>query len=282
MVKVSVESTVGRSKYKGSYMGGIPAFAPVIFTANQYLPEDDALIRRLYVLSFSYSQRKSDYQRKKFEDKFHINTPTLSNLQNLRYFGQFVASEIVGDSGLLLDDWKVTVDTIVSKFYAHLGLEVPEWLTLWAESESLEDLDDSQREDIRNFFVNEFNQARKKVNTYDSYGNRNEATLDIEEATTSADFTEVNWSIVNNRMLTWAIPFTSRNGTKYICLTQGLRKTIGETLSFCSDLKSLGELLGWPYQSVRFGNGNKVMKVLKVNFDEFMDFLYPNVNLEVK
>jgi len=280
MVKVSVESTTGRSKYKGSYFGGIPAFAPVIFTANQYLPEDDALIRRLYVLSFSYSQRKSDYQRKKFEDEFHINTPAISKLVNLKYFGQFVASEIVGDSGLLLDDWKVTADKIITKFYAHLGLEVPEWLTFWAESESLEDLDDSQREDIRNFFVNEFNNARKKVNTYDTYGNRTESTLDVEEATTSNDFKGINWSIVNNRMLTWAIPHTSRNGTKYICLTQGLRKSLGENLTFCADLKSLGELLGWNYQSVRFGSGNKVMKVLKINFDEFMEFLYPNVNLE--
>ena len=281
MVKVSVESTTGRSKYKGSYFGGIPAFAPVIFTANQYLPEDDALIRRLYVLSFSYSQRKSDYQRKKFEDEFHINTPAISKLVNLKYFGQFVASEIVGDSGLLLDDWKVTADTIITKFYAHLGLEVPEWLTFWAESESLEDLDDSQREDIRNFFVNEFNNARKKVNTYDSYGNRTEATLDVEEATTSNDFTDVNWSIVNNRMLTWAIPYTSRNGTKYICLTQGLRKAIGENLTFCSDLKSLSELLGWTYGNTRVSR-HKQMKVIKVKFDEFMEFLYPNVDFEVE
>ena len=281
MVKVSVESTTGRSKYKGSYFGGIPAFAPVIFTANQYLPEDDALIRRLYVLSFSYSQRKSDYQRKKFEDEFHINTPGISKLVNLKYFGQFVASEIVGDSGLLLDDWKVTADTIVTKFYAHLGLEVPEWLTFWAESESLEDLDDSQREDIRNFFVNEFNNARKKVNTYDSYGNRTESTLDVEEATTSQDFTDINWGIVNNRMLTWAIPYTSRNGTKYICLTQGLRKAIGENLTFCSDLKSLSELLGWTYGNTRVSR-HKQMKVIKVKFDEFMEFLYPNVDFEVE
>ena len=125
-----------------------------------------------------------------------------------------------------------------------MGVEVPEWLTVWAESESLEDLDDSQREDIRNFFVQEFNNARKKVNTYDTYGNKSSVTLDVEEATTSDDFTGINWSIVNNRMLTWAIPFTSRNGTKYICLTQGLRKAIGESLTYCSDLKSLSELLG--------------------------------------
>ena len=282
MVKVCVESTTGRSKYKGSYFGGIPAFSPVLFTANQYLPEDDALIRRLYVLSFSYSQRKSEFQKKEFEKRFHINTPTISPLKNLKYLGQFAASEIVGEPSLLLDDWRSTADEIISKFYAHIGVEVPEWLTLWAESESLEDLDDGQREDIRNFFVQEFNNARKKINTYDTYGNHTSATLDVEEATTSDDFTGVNWSIVNNRMLTWAIPHTSRNGTKYICMTRGLRKAIGERLDYCSDLKSIGELLGWPYQSVRFGKGGNVMKVLKVNFDEFMDFLYPNVNLEVK
>lgn len=282
MVKVCVESTTGRSKYKGSYFGGIPAFSPVLFTANQYLPEDDALIRRLYVLSFSYSQRKSEFQKKEFENRFHINTPTISPLKNLKYLGQFAASEIVGEPSLLLDDWKTTADKIISKFYAHIGVEVPEWLSLWAESESLEDLDDGQREDIRNFFVQEFNNARKKINTYDTYGNHTSATLDVEEATTSDDFTGVNWSIVNNRMLTWAIPHTSRNGTKYICMTRGLRKAIGERLDYCSDLKSIGELLGWTYQAVRFGKGGNVMKVLKVNFDEFMDFLYPNVNLEVK
>ena len=281
MVKVAVESTTGRSKYKGSYFGGIPAFAPVVFTANQYLPEDDALIRRLYVMSFSYNQRKSEYQKKEFENKFHINTPSISKLVNLKYFGQFTAYTIVSDCSLLLDDWQKTADYIVSKFYEQMGIEVPEWLTEWEESESLDDLDDNQREDIRNFFVEEFNNARKKIVTYDTFGNKHELTLDSEEASTSEDFVDVNWKIVNERQLTWAIPHTSRNGTRYICLTQGLKKAIGNKLDFCSDLKSMGELLGWSYQSVRFGKGNKVMKVLKVKFEEFMDFLYPNVDLEV-
>ena len=281
MVKVSVESTVGRSKYRGSYMGGIPAFAPVIFTANQYLPEDDALIRRLYVLSFSYNQRKSEAQKKNFEDKFHINTPTISPLTNLKYFGQFAAYTICSDPGLLLDDWQSSADYIIEKFYEHIGVEVPGWLTLWAESESLDDLDDSQREDIRNFFVSEFNQARKKVATYDTWGNKTNSTLDVEEASTSGDFTDINWAIVNNRMLSWAIPKTSKNGTKYICMTQGLRKAIGSYLDYCDDLKSIGELLGWQYQAVQLGDEKRIMKVLKVKFDDFMNFLYPNIDMEV-
>jgi len=279
MIKVCVESTLARSKYMGASYGGIPAFAPILFTANMYVPEDDAIINRLHVISFSYNQRKSEFEKKEFENKFHVKSPHISPLQNLKYLGQFAASEIIAEPGLLLDDWKETADKIIARFYKYMGVDVPEWLTLWEESESIGDLDDSQREDIRNFFVSEFNNARKKVNTYDTYGNRTQSTLDIDDVTTSEDFTDLNWSIVNNRMLTWAIPFTSgRSGHKYICLTQGLRKALGERLDFCSDLKSIGELLGWEYKNTRFGKST--MKVIKIRFDEFMEFLYPNVEFE--
>jgi len=244
------------------------------------LPEDDALIRRLYVMSFSYSQRKSEYQKKEFENQFHINTPTISKLVNLKYFGQYAAYTIVSDSGLLLDDWQHTADKIVTSFYNELDMEVPKWLTKWVESESLDDLDDTQREDLRTFFVKEFNNARKKIVSYDTYGNRQELTLDTEEASTSSDFVDVNWKIVNERQLTWAIPKTSKNGTRYICMTQSLRKAIGNELDFCSDLKSIGELLGWQYQAVQLGDDKRIMKVLKVKFDDFMDFLYPNIKME--
>ena len=280
MIKLCAQSTLARSKYVGAHYGGIPAFAPILFTANMYLPEDDAIINRMHVISFSYNQRKTDFEKKEFENKFHVKSPHISPLKNLQYLGQFAASEICAEPGLLLDDWKEVADRLINRFYTMMDKEVPEWLTLWVESESIGDLDDTQREDIRNFFVSEFNNARKKVNTYDAWGNRTESTLDVEEATTSEDFVDVNWNIVNNRMLTWAIPFTSRNGTKYICLTQGLRKSLGDKLDFCSDLKSIGELLGWDYKNTRFGKST--MKVIKIKFDEFMEFLYPNVDFEVE
>lgn len=279
MIKVCVESTTARSKYKGSYFGGIPAFSAVLFTANQYLPEDDALIRRLYVLSFSYSQRKSEHEKKMFEEAFHINTPTISQLVNLNVFGRFVAREIISNPGLLLDDWQDTADLIVGRFYESIGCEVPSWLKSWAESENLEDFDDTQREDIRNFFTDVFNQARKKVRVYDDYGNNGELTLDIDGASSSDDFSSVNWGIINNRMVDWAIPHISRRGSKYVCLTQGLRKAISERIDFCSDLKSIGELLGWDYKNVKLNGTGKQMKVVQVRFDDFMEFLYPNIEL---
>ena len=154
-------------------------------------------------------------------------------------------------------------------------MEVPEWLTKWAESENLDDFDDNQREDIRSFFVSQFNQANRNVIITDEYGNKR-TTLDIDEASTAEDFEDVNWTIINNRKLTWALPHISKNGHRYVCLTRSLRKELANEVEFCSDLKSIAELLGWDYKNNKFSNG-KQAKVIKVKFDDFMDFLYPGV-----
>ena len=150
---------------------------------------------------------------------------------------------------------------------------LPKWLFTWQKSESLEDFDNTQTEDIRMFFNEQFNQARKKITFRDENGFITDH--EIEGDSTSLDFEDINWNIINNRMFPWALPKISRNHTKYVCFTQGLRKAISEHVDFCSDLKSIGELLGWKYVNVKFGKSQA--KVLKVNFSDFMEFLYPNL-----
>ncbi len=278
MVKVCVESTTARSKYKGSYFGGVPAFSPGLFTANQYLPEDDALLRRLYVLSFSYSQRKTEAQKRDFEQAFHMDTPSISRLVSLQILGRFAIQEIIYNPSLLLDDWQETANKLVTSFYDEcVGLDVPEWLLSWAESENLEDFDTNQREDIRNFFVSQFNIARKKVQITTESGYVTENTLDIDEASTYEDFEDINWNIINNRMLNWALPRISRADNKHVCLTQGLRSALSEHINFCNDLKSIAELIGWNYTQVKLNGRNQ--RVIDVKFDEFMEFLYPNIEV---
>ena len=277
MVKVCVESTTARSKYKGSYFGGVPAFSPALFTANQYLPEDDALLRRLYVLSFSYSQRKTEAQRRDFEKAFHMDTPSISPLVNLQILGRFAIREIISNPSVLLDDWQQTADELICSFYTLMGIDAPDWLLEWAESENLDDFDTNQREDIRNFFVSQFNQARKKVQVTTENGFVTDNTLDTDEASTYEDFEDINWSIINNRMLNWALPRVSRADNKHVCLTQGLRTALGEHINFCNDLKSIAELIGWYYIQVKLNGRNQ--RVIDVKFDEFMEFLYPNIEV---
>ena len=279
MIKVCVESTTGRGKMiSGSYRQ-IPAFSPIIFTANQYLPEDDALLRRLYVLSFSYSMRKSETEKQTFERKFHIDYPVISPLKDLKYLVDAVVYEICSNPSVLMDDWKETIDTLLRYINADIDGLIPDWLIdNWEESESLEDFDDNLIEDIRSFFIREINEKRtKKINLRDENGYIQDTSLDIEEASTSEDFEGIVWSILNNMLLDYAITKISR-GTRYICFTQGLRKALAKNLETCNDLKSIGELLGWKYQSVRFSDKTKM--VLKVKFDDFLNFMYPNIDLE--
>ena len=276
MLKVCVESTTGRGKMIGGSYRQIPAFAPVVFTANQYLPEDDALLRRFYVLSFSYSMRKTDAEKKLFEQKFHIDNPDSSPLKALHYLGQAVICEILANPSCLFDDWRECIDTILRYVNVDIDDMLPEWLFEWEESESLEDFDNTQTEDIRMFFLEQFNQARKRITLRDENGFITDH--EIEEDSSSDDFEDINWSIINNRMFSWALPKVSKHHTRYVCFSQGLRKAISEHVDFCSDLKSIGELLGWDYKNVKFGKQQQ--KVLKVNFHDFMDFIYPNLDFE--
>lgn len=278
MIKVCVESTTGRGKMIGGSYKQIPAFSPVIFTANHYLPEDDALLRRLYVISFSYSMRKSEAEKKAFERVFRMDTPHVSPLRELRHLTDFVVNEIMLEPGLLLDDWRECIDTLLIRLFVDIDEQIPEWLLGWEESESLEDFDNNQVEDIRMFFNDCFNQARKKIAVYNENGYASEVNLDNELENGAEDFEDVNWHVVNNRQLDWAMPKVSRNNTRYICFTQGLRKAISQHVDFCSDLKSIGELLGWKYCNTKFGK--KQMKVLKVEFNEFLEFMYPSLEFD--
>lgn len=282
MMKICVENTMGRGKFEGSYYQSIPCFSPVLFTANQYLPEDDALLRRFHVISFTYSQRKTEHEKKMFKEFFHVDSPQHSRLTDLSVFARFAAVEMTMDPSLILEEWTVVADELIKRFYQHLEVEIPEWLTLWSESESLDDFDDNQREDIRTFFVNEFNRERGQLKIVDpdsGYGRGDaDSTLDDTFISEADDFESVNWSIVNARRINYIIPKESRNGTKYACFTQGLRKAISQHTDFCSDLKSIAELLGWKYQSVKFGK--KVQKVVKVKFSDLMEFMYPNIAID--
>lgn len=276
MIKVCVESTTGRGKMIGGSYRQIPAFAPVIFTANQYLPEDDALLRRFIIFSFSYNMRKTEAKKKQFEHKFHIDFPELSPLKSLQYLTQAVICEVLANPSCLFDDWKECIDRILRYINADIDDELPDWLMLWEESESLKDFDNTQTEDIRMFFNEQFNQARKRITLRDENGFVTDHELDDDSS--SQDFEEMNWSIINHRMFPWAVPKISKQGTKYVCFTQGLRKAISEHVDFCSDLKSIGELLGWKYTNVKFGK--KQAKVLKTPFSDFMEFIYSNIDFE--
>ena len=266
LVKVCVESKTCR-KVQGKVY---PAFSPVIFTANQYLPDDDALQRRMYILNFTYKQRKSKKEKEAFKDKFHVNTPTMSSLSSLQALGRFAVRLMISDPSYLFDDWQKTADYIVTKFYDRVNVKVPEWLLGWAESETLDDYDIGQRELIRNFFVVELNTARRRITFRDENG---VISNPHNTADDDGSLQDTVWSMINERLFSWAIPHIKRDGSENVCLTQSFKTMLNTEIGYSNNLQSLAELLGWECHNVNFG-GNR-MRVIEVSIEDFMAFVYP-------
>ena len=266
LIKVSVESITCR-KVQGKIY---PAFSPVIFTANQYLPDDDALLRRMYVISFTHNQRKTDVEKDSFKKSFHVNTPTLSKLKILQVLGKFAIQYVLADPSVLYDDWQKTADSIINAFYDEADVLIPGWFNTWAETETLDDYDVEQKEEIRNFFIREFNNARRKITFRDENGFISNPHITTDEDNSLRD---VCWGIVNERMFSWAIPHLKRDKSENICLTQSFKTMLNKDIGYSNNLKSLAELLDWEYCQVKFGDNN--LRVIEVDFDDFMDFVYP-------
>ena len=266
LVKVCVESKTCR-KVQGKVY---PAFSPVIFTANQYLPDDDALQRRMYILNFTYKQRKSKKEKEAFKDKFHVNTPTMSSLSSLQALGRFAVRLMISDPSYLFDDWQKTADYIVTKFYDRVNVKVPEWLLGWAESETLDDYDIGQRELIRNFFVVELNTARRRITFRDENG---VISNPHNTADDDGSLQDTVWSMINERLFSWAIPHIKRDGSENVCLTQSFKTMLNTEIGYSNNLQSLAELLGWECHNVNFGGIR--MRVIEVSIEDFMAFVYP-------
>ena len=271
-VKNSVELQICR-KVQGKIY---PAFSPVIFTANNFIPEMDSLYRRLFIIDFEYNQRKTKKVNKEFENKFNVNSPAISCLKSLQVFGRLAVREIMSDPSLLFEDWQVLADKLFEKAYTMVDSPVPIWLKEWSEDKDLDDLDNTQIENIRAILVDELYTARKRVTLRGDYGQVEEFKLDGDEVSSnSKEFESLYWDLINERVFSWCLPHKPRGKPKSVFLNQGFKKLLTNRLEEIGTLKSIGQLLHWQHTQVRFKNSRPVG--LLVPFDEFMEFVYPSV-----
>ena len=271
-VKNSVELQVCR-KVQGKVY---PAFSPVIFTANNFIPEMDSLYRRLFIIDFEYNQRKSKSSKKDFENKFNVQSPSISCLRALQVFGKIAIREISSDSSLLFEDWQVLADTLFERAYTMVDMTMPAWLKEWSKDKDLDDLDSTQIENIRAILVDELYNARKRITLRGDYGQVEEFKLDGDDiSSNSKEFETLYWDLINERVFSWALPHKPRGKPKSIFLNQGFKKLLNKHIEEIGTLKSIGQLLHWEYKKVNFKSTQS--RGLLVPFEEFMQFVYPSV-----
>ena len=272
VVKNCVELKIARKVQGKTYN----AFSPVIFTANNFVPEMDSLYRRIFIIDFEYNQRKIGKNKKDFNDKFMIGSPN-SPLFKLRAFGRLAVREIVSNPVLLFDDWKELADNLFNLAYEQVDMTMPDWLKKWSKDKDLTDLDNTRVEAIQSLLVNELYNARKRITLRGDYGQVEEFKLDGDEVSSnSKEFETLYWDLLNERVFSWALPHKPRGKPKSIFLNQGFKKLVNRHVEDAGSLQSIAQLLHWKFGQVRFGNSRK--KGILVPFEDFMEFVYPSVD----
>ncbi|OYT57263.1 MAG: hypothetical protein B6U76_01435 [Desulfurococcales archaeon ex4484_217_2] len=259
VMKSGIESTVARGKYvRGTYTE-IPSLSPLIMTSNRALPRDDALIRRLIVLRFSYSEKHPEDKIKEFEVKVKPQFGKLSAI------GYYVAKRITEKPELLEEEWNSLATKLLEEMYREVGLEVPEWIRkeYIAEENIYEDI----REAIRVFLVKRINEEYSRfvgkviIEKYEE-GEEHLARSDV-------DFEDRVKIVLENKLLPWAI---LRKDT--IIITSAFASDLKSIIGDIGGLRSIAELLGWEYQkSVKIGK--RVLAAIRVNIRDFLGFLSP-------
>jgi hypothetical protein len=279
MIKGAIERPTGRGRYEGRRFRNIPAYAPVIFTANLFVPDDDALVRRFIILNFTHSEMKTQKEVDAFEDEWQTKNHKRCKFNLLKPISQFVIKEFMENPDLLQMEWKELCDTLVTRVYYEAGVRPDNWIYGWSRSESMEDMDEEHREEVRIFLLECINKAYGRVQVIDEVDGK---PKDLDNYTSklkeSKNFKEKVWSVLNERLIPWMIPIESKNN-QYVCLTTGFKKEVHKELKVCQPLKGIAELMGWKYQAVRF---DKPTKVIKIPLKNFINFLYQTETDEQK
>lgn len=276
-LKTCAERTNARRRYEGRNLTVILALSTLSFTSNSPLPNIEGLNRRFIQLLYSHSEKKSEDEKREFMEHFKMDEPELCLFHRLKYLADFVVNEIKEDIDLLKLPWKDLSNSLILRAYADCERECPNWLLSFSESVTLEDLDDEEIESLRMFFIDEINRQTRNIKVYSSEDGYSQNLEDYysEGVKGSEDFHDRVFNVINERLIPYMVPHHARNGKEYVCFTSGLKKALHNANEVCYNVKSIAELLGWSYKTVKLP---KPTKVMIIRFDKFLTFLYPNLS----
>jgi hypothetical protein len=255
VMKSAIESTIARGKYvKGSYTE-IPSLAPLIMTSNKSLPKDDALLRRLLVIKFTYGERIAPNRASEFDDSVK---PRLDKLSTIGYW---ISKQILENPQLFDLEPMELAKKLLTKAYEEVGIKAPDWVNLTYETE--ENIYDDIKETIKSYLIkrinDEYNKFVGKVMVESSEGIRYISRQELS-------FEERVRIVLESKLLPWV---TLKDD--YVIFTTDFAREIRNLVGDIGGLKSIAELLSWEYGVFRIGK--KTLRGARVNLREFIDFL---------
>jgi len=277
LLKTCVERTNARKKFLGNRIHSILALAMVSFASNVPLPNVEGLPRRFIQILYSHNERKTDDEKKAFMKHFNIEDNSNCKFHLLKPLANYAVNRISSDVSLLQYDWKRLANVLMSDAYTLCEREQPVWIGDWTESVTNEDIDEEETEEIRMFFINEINRETKKIKEYSSDTGYPVIDDFVDEIKDAADFKERVHHVINNHLLPYMLLHHNTKGAyDEVCFTSGLRRVLSDNNIKCYSIPSTAQLLGWEYGNKRINNSQS--RCMYVKFDDFLEFLYPEIN----
>jgi len=269
MLKSAIETTLARGRFSRGIFEEIPALAPLIFTSNRVAPRDDALLRRLVILRFTFGEVVPQSRVREFEEKIK------PNLLRLAPIGQYTASRVLADPSILSGEWLEVAEKLLSEAYASVGLQPPEWIKLSVSTSAREEFYKDLAEAIRVRLLDKINEAYfKSISRI--VAEKSNGVEFIERA--DLDLKERINIVLNKRLISWLIPHITRRGEELVIITTGILQELRDIVGDIGGLKSLAELLGWSYEdSYSFRESGRVRSLCAILTprNEFIEFLVP-------
>ena len=273
LINKSVEELTARTRKYSGIDRSIPAYAPIIFTDNKYVPNEPALKKRLIRISFTAKDfRKVQEKIKEFKRKIE---PELHKLEAIGYYAIKTGLEILNDKDLretiIIHNFRENEigETILKSLYTEANREAPEWVKEKIEEEDLKSIELESIELIREHFINKINEAYTK---YLGKIGIDEGHIDGEMIITLRDDMEKRVVKVLKANLIPSMRLKNDN----VIIMKPIVNEIEEKIVGLGGLKGLADLLEWDYEkySWREENGKpERRKVVLVPLNKFIEFL---------
>ncbi|MEM4846693.1 MAG: hypothetical protein QW794_02920, partial [Thermosphaera sp.] len=229
-IKNAIDTTVVRGKFLRGVYVEYPALTPVIFTSNKFLPRDDALLRRLRVITFTFGEKIPLERQWEFKEKVEPRLQVFSEI------GKYIAKQVEEDPEILKGEPLQVGENLLAMCYAEVGLPIPEWLKLTY----------NEQEDYGELIVEEFTERLKKLvnDLYSKYIQK----LVVEKHDATQEVVAREDTTLQERVLVLLkanmLPGVSLRGEKVV-IKRALLDEIG--MGDRISLKSLAEILKMEY-----------------------------------
>ena len=265
LIKSAAIGLQSRSKYdNNNNFKEYPALSPIIFTSNNQLNrdiEDTAHLRRFRQLHLHREHIPTTEQQEQFNKAFQVINKKQNKLKNLRYLGHAFYYYMQENPTCIQYDPE---DEAIIKFIytlrekTHYNLPI-EWLKEKTEKETLQDMEETMKENLLNKLAELVQGRNPTIIRYDDTGRHDESA----HLTTLQDQIDAR---IRYREIPWL--YQSKDEENYFITTE-IRKDLKE---LNMTLPKLAGLLGWKYTNHRINGIQK--RSVKVNKQEFIDTIF--------